>query len=100
MYNSRTAMKFISKIFSFIVISFVLFVAFIFGIRGCTDEETARRVLENNGYKNVEITGYRYFMRSDTDMFSTGFVATSPNGSRVSGAVCSGYFKGATIRFD
>lgn len=67
---------------------------------GCTQPDEARRVLTNAGYSNIEITGYKPFFGSDDDIFSTGFVATSPNGQRVSGAVTSGGFKGFTIRFE
>jgi hypothetical protein len=67
---------------------------------GCTDEKGARRVLQQNGYTNITITGYRPFMGSEDDQYSTGFTAISPSGQRVSGSVCSGVLKGSTIRFD
>lgn len=67
---------------------------------GCSDPTTARRVLSQNGYTNVVITGYRPFMGGEGDNYVTGFEAVSPNGSLVTGAVCSGFGKGATIRFD
>lgn len=69
-------------------------------LSGCTDASTAQRVLHQQGYTNVVITGYRPFVGSDGDTYVTGFEATSPNGNRVTGAVCSGFLKGATIRFD
>jgi hypothetical protein len=78
--------------------SVVLF--FTIALRGCTDEDGARRVLQQNGYKDITITGYRFGMGGEHDTYVTGFEATSPSGSRVSGAVCSGLFKGSTIRFD
>lgn len=71
---------------------------------GCTDVDRTRRVLEEQGYTDIEITGYRYFSCSEDDSCSTGFVAKSQAGKRVSGVVCSGYFgpfsKAATIRLD
>jgi len=67
---------------------------------GCTDASTAQRVLHQQGYTNVVITGYRPFLGSQGDTYVTGFEATAPNGTRVTGAVCSGFLKGATIRFD
>jgi hypothetical protein len=70
-------------------------------ISSCDDKETANRVLENNGYTNIELTGYKAFCCSEDDTFSTGFTATAPNGKTVSGCVCSTvYTKGATIRFE
>lgn len=67
---------------------------------GCTRPEEASRVLENSGYRDIEITGYNYFSCSKDDVFRTGFLAISCNGAKVEGTVCSSWFKGATIRFD
>lgn len=67
---------------------------------GCTREDDTRRVLEVSGYTNIEITGYRPFMASKDDLFSTGFRAKAPNGQIVTGAVTAGVFKGSTIRLD
>jgi len=79
----------------------VLFVVVItISLRGCTDPAGATRVLTQQGYTNIEITGYRWGMGGEGDTHITGFEATSPNGTRVSGAVTSGWLKGSTIRFD
>lgn len=78
---------------------FIFAVAFL-ALAGCTDSTKATRVLEQQGFKEINITGYSPFACSDSDTFSTGFEATSPNGSRVRGTVCSGILKGATVRFD
>lgn len=67
---------------------------------GCTQPDEARRVLSAQGYTEIQITGYRAFMGGQDDVFSTGFVAKSPTGAQVSGAVTSGAFKGFVIRFD
>ncbi len=67
---------------------------------GCTDAKTAQRVLEDQGYTDVRADGYAAFSCSDQDTFKTAFTATSPSGRPVSGAVCSAWLKGATIRFD
>lgn len=85
-----------------VIAFFVLVILFfvLVGPRGCTDEPTARRLLEQQGYTNVEITGYRPWMKSDSDSLSTGFRATAPNGRTVTGAVTGGWMKGSTIRFD
>lgn len=66
---------------------------------GCTDSSTAKRVLQSQGFTDVRITGYKAFACSGDDTTSTGFTATSPNGTRVRGAVCGGLlFKNSTIR--
>lgn len=65
---------------------------------GCTDSAAARKALEGAGYTKIEITGYSYFGCSDSDTFHTGFEAIGPTGIPVEGVVCSGWFKGATIR--
>lgn len=68
---------------------------------GCTRSESAKDLLEAQGYKDVEITGYAPFSCSEDDTYQTGFTATSPTGRRVSGAVCEGMlFKNRTVRFD
>jgi hypothetical protein len=69
-------------------------------LSGCTQPERTERVLAENGYTNVRITGYTFFGCGQGDAFHTEFVAVSPTGKTVSGVVCSGLFKGATIRFD
>jgi len=71
-----------------------------FVLCSCTDEKGATRVLEQSGYKEIEITGYRPFMEGEDDLYCTGFKAISPSGSTVTGAVTSGPFKGKTIRLD
>lgn len=60
----------------------------------------AKAFLEQQGYTNVRMTGHRYFMGGENDVFSTGFEANNPFGNPVSGAVTSGWMKGYTIRFD
>jgi hypothetical protein len=66
----------------------------------CSDAPTAERVLSQNGYRDIKITGYAVFYCGRDDTYSTGFTATSPSGVPVKGAVCSGWGKGATIRFE
>lgn len=72
----------------------------ILSLSSCTDESGTKALLEAQGYKNVKITGYRYFMAGQDDTYSTGFEATSPNGTLVTGAVTKAWGKGSTIRFD
>jgi len=71
------------------------------GLAGClTNAKSAKQVLEEAGYTDIQITGYSMFLCKQDDMFSTGFVATSPSKKRVEGAVCkAGFYMGNTIRF-
>jgi hypothetical protein len=69
-------------------------------LAGCTDETAARKALAASGFTDVKITGYSYFGCDKHDTFSTGFEARGPNGQFAEGVVCSGWMKGATIRFD
>lgn len=67
---------------------------------GCSDAENAKRVLEQQGYTNVQITGARAWGCSDDDIYRTGFRATSPAGIVLTGVVCRNAMKASTIRFD
>lgn len=83
----------------------LLAVAIAFGLifiipSACTRPEQATRILIQNGYSNIEITGWRPFAAGKDDTFATGFSAISPSGHQVTGAVTSGWFKGGTIRLD
>jgi hypothetical protein len=69
-------------------------------LSGCTSEPEAERALSGAGYNNITMTGYRFFLCDERDSWSTGFKATGPSGQRVTGAVCSGVMKGATVRLD
>lgn len=73
--------------------------ALILALAGCSDPDTARGALQDAGYSNIQVGGYAFFYCGQDDAFATEFTATNPAGNRVSGAVCSGWFKGATIRF-
>lgn len=69
-------------------------------LAGCTSETDARRALEAEGYKDIQITGYDWFACAKDDTFHTGFKAKNRDGKTVSGVVCSGLiFKSATIRY-
>lgn len=69
-------------------------------IVGCTSESDATRALAGAGYRDVHITGYRWWGCSKDDQFHTGFEAVGLTGQRVSGVVCSAWMKGSTIRMD
>lgn len=69
-------------------------------LTGCTDSKGTRRALEAAGYSHIEVGGYSWFGCADKDSFATKFKAIGPSGKQVSGAVCSGWLKGNTIRLD
>jgi hypothetical protein len=70
----------------------------ILSVLGCTDGEGARRILIEQNYHNVDITGYDTWGCPRDDYFSTGFTATSPNGTHVEGVVCEAAFGYMTVR--
>jgi hypothetical protein len=78
--------------------SFVLIAALL--VAGCTAPDSAKEVLEKQGYTNLEVGGYGWFACSEDDWFATQFKGTSPTGDTVEGTVCKGVFKGSTIRFE
>ena len=67
---------------------------------GCTQSQRAQEALADAGYTEIQTTGYAFFACAEKDLFATGFTAKGPTGRPVAGAVCSGVFKGQTIRLD
>lgn len=68
-------------------------------ITGCTDKENAERILKNDGFTHISVTGYNFFACSKDDFQHTGFIAKKGENT-VEGTVCSGlFFKNSTIRF-
>jgi hypothetical protein len=82
------------KIFGVLVLA-----VFLTGCGILTEPQAATKVLEDQGYTHIQITGYRWFTCGD-DTFSTGFMAINSAGHEVTGVVCAGWMKGNTIRFD
>jgi len=79
----------------------ILAVSTLLLLAGCTRPENATRILADQGYRDIKITGYKLFDCGKDDTTATGFEATSPAGIHVKGTVCSGWFlKASTIRFD
>ena len=66
----------------------------------CTDMEGARKTLERNNYKVIEVGGHDWFNGGEQDVYATRFKAIAPNGDTVTGCVTRGLFKGNTIRLD
>ncbi len=79
----------------------VILVAFLsLGLLSCTDPAEAKRVLDAQGFKNIQITGYNFFGCGKDDTYHTGFIAIGLNGQAVEGTVCGGlFFKGSTVRY-
>lgn len=68
-------------------------------LSSCTDEPTATRILSQEGYEEITLTGYQWLACGRDDFFHTGFVAIK-NNKAIEGTVCSGlFFKNATIRY-
>ena len=66
----------------------------------CSSASDANKVLKSSGFSEIEIEGYTFFGCGEDDAFHTKFCAKNPKGVRVCGVVCSGWFKGGTLRFD
>lgn len=77
-----------------------LIAAALLALTACVGQDRAARVLKEQGYTDIEITGYRWLGCSDDDQFHAGFKAKSPAHVPVTGVVCSGFTKGSTIRLD
>ena len=56
-------------------------------------------VLSQQGYTDIQITGYNPFACSEDDLFRTSFTAKNNNGKTIKGVACGGLLKGTTIRF-
>lgn len=69
-------------------------------VMACTNPKDAVNALNEAGFTNVQVGGYDWFACSDYDLYSTNFNAIDPEGSPVSGTVCSGFLKGTAIKFD
>lgn len=68
----------------------VLLGALVLLLAGCTDAGKTVKVLKQQGYKNIETTGYRWFSCNKNDGDDhTGFRAISPTGQQMTGTVCS-----------
>ena len=72
------------------------------GTSSCTRPDQSTQILSQQGYSNVKILPWRIWHKmscGEDDYFSTRFEATAPDGnSIVNGVVCSGWFKGSTVR--
>lgn len=78
----------------------ILLCLLLVGCDAFTNVDDARRALEAEGFKNIEVTGYKWMACAKDDTYHTGFRAVNREGRTVTGTVCSGvWFKNATIRY-
>ena len=73
---------------------------FIMLLSSCTAPDRAVQTLTDAGYSNIKIGEYAWLLCGKGDVYSTSFEATGITGKTIKGAVCNGFFKGATIRFN
>lgn len=78
----------------------ILLIASILALNGCSDPTAATKALDDLGFSDVRLTGYRFLSCGKDYTFHTGFEARNPRGKPVSGTVCSGWFKGSSVKFD
>lgn len=72
----------------------------LFIIIACTNEMSMKNLLENEGYTEIEFTGYSWFSCGESDFYHSGFRAKNKNGKIIEGTVCEGFlFKDKTIRY-
>ena len=69
-------------------------------LSACSYADGAQKALYAAGYTNIKTHGYSVFGCGRDDNYSTTFTAKGPTGVEVSGVVCSGFFKGSTIRIN
>ena len=67
-------------------------------LTACSDKSGAEKALDDQGFTNIVTTGWSFIGCGKDDLYATGFTATNPKGKSVTGVVCSGMFKGSTIR--
>jgi hypothetical protein len=80
-----------------------LVIAFSLLTLGCTsdsDFEKGKKILEDQGYTEVENTGHNYFCCDEKEAYSTGFRCKDKKGNIVEGCFCSSLGKGVTIRYE
>lgn len=79
-----------------------LLAALSIALGGCSQPDRATQVLSSQGFTDIVIHPVGLadaFSCSEDDAFSTPFTAKGSSGAAVNGVVCSGFLKGATVRF-
>lgn len=81
----------------------LLFIALVLSISALigsmSNKDKIKIFLGNQGFSQIEMTGFEFFSCSRGDLFKDGFKAVNQQGHEVKGVVCQGIFKGKTIRF-
>lgn len=70
---------------------------------GCdADPVDSERILRDEGYTNIQFTGYQWFECGEHDYYNQGFdaIRNMPDGTvrHVHGVICCGAMKACTIR--
>ncbi len=80
-------------------LSILLLLLFVGFVSGCTKAQETTKILKQQGYTEIETTGYAWLSCSQDDLFRTKFTAISPAKKSVNGVMCCGFFKACTIRY-
>lgn len=78
----------------------LLLILSVLALSACSSSTDATKALQGAGYTEIQTDGYSFFGCGQDDSFKTKFTAKGPTGVKVEGVVCSGWFKGSTIRTD
>lgn len=88
-----------SFIIAFIVAFGIFALIVAYGIYTLTpDHSVTKRILKEDGYTDISITGSDIIRCGRGDKKGTTFTAKNAAGNKVSGVVCCGVVKGCTIR--
>jgi hypothetical protein len=68
-------------------------------LTSCTSEKDVAKYAEMEGWDSYEVIGYSFFGCDEKDAFHTEFKAIK-NKREFTGIICSGLFKGATLRLN
>lgn len=83
----------------FLVIVLIIWASLLFSGSCNISSPVARRLLAQEGVTDVLLGGHAYFSCGKDDTFSIRFSGTK-NGMAVKGAICGGWYKEYTIRYE
>jgi len=88
------------RIINIILMGLVGFMVYTIFFNYQMSKDKALRILEANGYKNIETNPERdWFTCHKGEFYQIQFIANGQNGSRVKGVVCETLVGSTTIRF-
>lgn len=90
---------FIDIIWYFVAALPVIALLIFAGLTGCQKKEDVEKYARIEKWESYQLTGACWFSCGKGDLYMTGFEAVK-NGERFFGCVCSGVFKGATLRIE